>query len=285
MVSFVILHYKNIKDTIECLASIKKMKTHTNYSIVVVINESKNSDDLNAIKEYTTDIVEIKENIGFAKANNLGCKYAIKKYEPDFIAVINNDTIIEQDKFLEEIYQIYKDTNFDILGPKIITHGGNSVNPFPVYKSEKEIKKALRKTEMLNKIYKNKILRYLLGIYINVKSTIIKPKNLKNGDILLKNIALHGCAIIFSKKYYKKYKHPFYNDTFLYHEEEFLYYRVIKDKLISIYDPNLELIHKEGASLNNNFNNSYYEKMIFRNKYILDSLQKLLIIIQKNKKI
>jgi GT2 family glycosyltransferase len=39
------------------------------------------------------------------------------------------------------------------------------------------------------------------------------------------------------------------NDTFLFHEEEFLYYRMKNKKYISIYDPNLEIIHKEGSTM------------------------------------
>lgn len=85
---------------------------------------------------------------------------------------------------------------------------------------------------------------------------------------------LHGCALIFSKKYYKKYKDVFYNDTYLFHEEEFLYYRCKHDNLVFLYSPSIELIHKEGMSLNNRFNNNY-EKMIFRNEEILKSLKKL----------
>lgn len=272
MISFIILHYKNINDTLDCLDSIKKINSKKDVSIIVVDNNSLNNKDEKKIRKYTSDIIKLEENIGFAKANNIGCKYAIKKYRPEFICVINNDTIIEQIDFIEEIYNCYDNTNFDIMGPKIITNGGESVNPFPAYKNIEEINKAISKTKKLLIIYHNIFLRYLLSLYINIKRMIVKPRHLVNGLESCYDVSLHGCALIFSKKYYKKYENVFFNDTFLYHEEEFLEYRRRHDNLITYYDSNLEIFHKEGASLNNNFKDNNYKKLIFRNKEILKSL-------------
>lgn len=283
MVSFVILHYKNIVDTLECIKSIKKMNASKEYSIVVVDNFSMSDTDLIEIQKHTQDIILNERNLGFANANNIGCRYAISKYNPDFLIVINNDTLIKQDDFLEKIYEIYKETSFDMLGPKIITDGGDSVNPFPVYKTEDEIITNIKKAKILVKIYQNKLLRLLLKIYIKIKALFKKKVESKNGESILKNVALHGCAIIFSKKYYQKYNDVFYNDTFLYHEEEFLFYRIVRDHLISIYNPSLEIFHKEGASLNNDFDKRYYDKLIFKYTNIIVSLEKLLDIIKSGK--
>jgi GT2 family glycosyltransferase len=282
MVSFVILHYKNIQDTVECIESIKKLKAGISYSIIVVDNGSSNDNDVKKIGEFTKDIIVLNENVGFAKGNNAGCKYAIDKYNPDFLIVINNDTIIQQSDFLERIYNSYGKNKFDMLGPKILTNGGESVNPFPVYKTREDIVRVIKKTKLLIIIYKSKVLRFLLNAYIKFKGVLIHHKSLENGSIALQGVALHGCAIIFSKKYFKKYKDVFFNDTFLYHEEEFLFQRVIKDSLISLYDPSIEIFHKEGASTNQRFSGQNYEKLIFKKKYIIDSLQKLLNIIDGN---
>ena len=101
MISFIILHYKNIKDTIECIESIRKLKTKKSVSIIVVDNHTLSKEELKKIKEYTEDVILLKENMGFAKANNKGCEYAVKKYHPDFLVVINNDTILSQDNFID----------------------------------------------------------------------------------------------------------------------------------------------------------------------------------------
>lgn len=275
MISFVILHYKNIKDTIECLDSIKNIKTTKKISIIVVDNNTLSDTDENRIKKYTTDIIKLDDNLGFAKANNIGSKYAIEKYKPDFICVINNDTIIEQSKFIDEIYECYNKTNFDVMGPKIITNGGESVNPFPAYNSLEIINEKIKYTKKLIKIYNNVLLRNLLVIYMKIKKIFKKPIHLTNGKESSLNVSLHGCAVIFSKKYYQKFSDVFYNGTFLYHEEEFLEYRRKKNNLLFYYDSNLEIFHKESASLNDKFKNNNYQKLIFRNKEILKSLELL----------
>ena len=273
MVSFVILHYKNIKDTLDCIASIKKQNRH-DYSIVIVDNGSLNDIEKEILKQESEDIIYNQENLGFATANNIGASYAIQKYAPDFLIVLNNDIVLTESNFIEKVYQSYKENSFDFMGPKIITDGGESVNPFPVYRSLESVEKAIHKAKKLIRIYQSFCLTFLLNVYMKLKHILIPPRHLENGKKSLKDVAIHGCCIIFSKKYYQKYDTIFYPGTFLYHEEEFLEYRRIQDHLISFYDSSIQVFHKEGASLNTIFEKNR-EKLIFRNQEIIKSLELL----------
>lgn len=286
MISFIILHYKNINDTCECMQSIKDLSSHKKISIIVVDNNSLSIDDEVKIKLYTKDLIKLDDNMGFAKANNIGCKYAIEKYNPDFLCVINNDTIITQTNFIDEIYRCYDQTKFDIMGPKIITDNGDSVNPFNAYQNVQQIDDKIAYHNKLVKIYNNSLLRLVLDAYLNIKTFIFGTMHLSNGEESQYDVALHGCALIFSKKYYERFKYVFYNDTFLYHEEEFLDYRRRKYNLITFYDSDLSIFHKEGSSLNLSFNDkSKYQKLIFRNREIIRSLEKLKDVILNDKDI
>lgn len=279
MLSFVILHYKNVDDTVECLNSIKKLDNQEKISIIIVDNKSLSDEEKKILEEYTDDIILLDSNMGYAKANNIGCKYAIEKYNPDFIYVINNDTIVNQNDLLCRIKRLYDKYKFDCCGPKIITNFGDSVNPFPAYENIKQIKKVIAKNKLLLFIYNSKILNYILEKYLFIKYKFVKIKHLENANEDLINVALHGCAIIFSKKYLLKYKDPFYNETFLYHEEEFLVYRKNKDSLIFIYTPELEIFHKEGASLNFDKKDNRL-KNLFRCKESTKSLEMLLDVME-----
>lgn len=270
MISFVILHYKNLTDTIECIESINKLDSEK--SIIVVDNNSTTKLEQKKILSYTNDLVLLNNNLGFAKGNNAGCKYAIEKYHPDFLCVINSDTIINQKDFMNQIYNLYDRYNFDILGPKILPEKLESCNPFKVYKTLDEVQSRIEYTKKLIRIYKNPILRSILNIYIKIKRIFIKPVNNKNGDIDTIDVALHGCALIFSKKYYEKFKDVFYSETFLFHEEEFLYLRCKQNNLISLYSPKISIYHKEGQSVKKEFNKNKYQALIFRNEEILKSL-------------
>ena len=281
MVSFVILNYKSTDDTIECIESIKKLNGE--YSIVVVDNNTLNKDEIKLIKKYTNDLVLLDENVGFARGNNEGCIYAIKKYHPDFLCVINSDIVINQKDFINEIDKLYKKYEFDILGPKILPEESESCNPFPVYKTLEEVENKIKYHNKLINIYQSKIKRFLLKIYVarNKFKKHVKNTNGINDEI---NVGLHGCALIFSKKYYEKYNNIFYPNTFLFHEEEFLFYRALKDKLLTLYSPRIELIHKEGQSLNKAYKDNY-KKLIYRNQEIVKSLELLKCVMESNKKI
>lgn len=270
MMTFVILHYNNIDETMECLDSLEKFNSN-----IVVVSNSKDYDNLKMIEKRVSKVIINEENIGFAKANNIGCKYAIEHFQPDFLCVINNDVIIEQKDFITQVEKLYKKYKFDILGPKILPEESDSCNPFYAYKTLDEVRARIKYTEKLIKIYQNKFLRLLLNIYLKLKAPFRKEKKTTNGSSDQLNVALHGCALIFSKKYYKKYNDVFYNGTFLFHEEEFLALRAKENNLVMLYSPKIELYHKEGSSLAKKFQKQKYDSLIFRNKEILKSLKLL----------
>ena len=274
MYSFIILNYFNIEDTITCLKYLKELKDNDKAHYIIVDNNSLTDSELRELKKYTGDIVKLDKNYGFAVANNKGIEYAKNKYSSNYYIVINNDVFISQKDFLNIINSDYTKYNFDMLGPKIDSPTGESVNPFPAFKTKEEINKEIIKCNKLIKIYSNPIFYIGLEIYLKTKYIFKKRRKPVNGEKLEFNVPLHGCAIIFSKKYLDKYKHPFNNETFLFHEEEFLYNRVIKEKLISVYDPNLSVFHREGSSIKKKNKKSRLNKL-FKEKERLKSLKLL----------
>ena len=274
-ISYIILNYNNIEDTIECLLHLKHISEGYNASFIVVDNHTLKSKEIERIKPFTNDILLLDDNYGFAKANNKGVNYAMGKYNPDYVCVLNNDVFISQPNFIEQINNDYKLYKFDMLGPKIDSPSRESVNPFPVLKTKKDIIGEIKSSEKLATIYCNLIFTFFLNLYILLKHMIFELISPKNGKKIMKGIALHGCAIIFSRKYLKKYNDAFDSRTFLFHEEEFLYQRLINDKLISLYDPELMIYHKEGSSLKKTKKNIRLSKL-FREKEKIKSLNILL---------
>lgn len=274
MFAFVILHYKSIIETIKCLECLKKTFNDSKYKAIVVDNASLTDNEIDQIKKYTNDIIVLEKNIGFSKANNKGCAYAKEKYNPKFIAVINNDVFITQKSFMDIIKNDYKQYEFDMLGPKINSRTGESCNPFPVIVGKENVQKQINYQKKLEMIYQSSFKYFLLKVYIRIKHMVKKPKTPTNGERIKTGVGLHGCAIIFSKKYLDKYKDIFFNETFLFHEEEFLYLRMKKDNLVSLYDPRLEVYHQEGSSLSKTFKNERLSKL-YKTREILKSLDLL----------
>ena len=83
MVAFVILHYYNLDETLHCIESIKKVKGSK--KIIVVDNHTLNDGAAAMLKQQVDDLLLLKENMGFAKANNSAIRFAISKYNPQYV--------------------------------------------------------------------------------------------------------------------------------------------------------------------------------------------------------
>jgi len=124
LVSIVILNYNGNKTLKKCLDSIYKLDfPKKNYEVIVVDNNSKDN-SLKIIKKYKKVIlIKSKENTGFAKGNNIGIKKAKGKY----IAIFNNDLIVNKNWLKELIPIMEKDKKIGALGGKIFYGDGHNV--------------------------------------------------------------------------------------------------------------------------------------------------------------
>lgn len=278
---FLILHYISIDDTIKCINSIQELYKNVKYEIVVVDNGSKNNTGIELKNKYAKDnqihIILSKENLGFAKGNNLGFKYIKEKFNPDYIIMINNDIVMIDKKLCEKIDEDYQKYQFSVLGPKIILKDGcicNYNQKLPTVKQQKKRIAYLYFRLILNYLYFNKIIEKYRFLKKQKKSKI-------NNPTFKENIILHGSILIFSKEYISKFD-GIDDRTFLYCEEELLYLRLLKNNLKTIYDPNIFVIHNEDAATNiSNKNNR--KKNIFVDKELIKSNKILLKTLQNEK--
>jgi len=64
-------------------------------------------------------LIRNKNNYGFAGGNNVGVKFALGVLNPDYILLLNNDTVVDP-KFLDELVKVAEsDEKIGIVGPKI----------------------------------------------------------------------------------------------------------------------------------------------------------------------
>lgn len=279
-ISFVILHYLTIEDTIQCVKSINNVD-YDNYSIVIVDNGSKNNTGKMLVDKYNKidkiKVILSDENLGFAKGNNIGFRYAKHELNADFIVMINNDTIIEQKEFCKQTIKDYNGTKFDIAGPKIISLLDNQLqNPVPIqFRTVEDIKKKLMK-----------FITLLTLNYIGADTTLqtIKNKIKKDRNVInrknLSDYQLHGSALIFSKKYIQNYE-GLHSETFMYCEEDILKYISVRDNLTMIYLPSIEIYHKEDSATDEVFKKGILKRRFYY-KNSIDSC-KVLMKLMKSK--
>jgi len=122
LISIIILNLNGKKFTKNCLNSIKKNTSYRNYNVIVIDNNSTDgSQSLIKSKYKWVDLVENKNNRGFSGGNNDGIKYAIKKYNPDYFYLLNNDTLVEKNWLSEVIKTVERFPNAGIVGSKQLT--------------------------------------------------------------------------------------------------------------------------------------------------------------------
>lgn len=118
-VYIILINYNNYKDTIQCVASLRKIN-YNSYTIVIVDNSSMD-DSAAHLKSELKDciLIESKKNLGFAGGNNIGMKYALKK-GADFILLLNNDTLVEKNFLSNMVAAFSKGKDIGIVGCKIM---------------------------------------------------------------------------------------------------------------------------------------------------------------------
>ena len=188
-VSIIILNWNGWKDTMECLDSLHQIN-YPNYDVIVVDNSSED-ESINKINEYlnhklysqldsiktSNEQVEITEytksnetgptsesnlvlikndqNYGFAEGNNIGIKYTLKNFNPDYILLLNNDTIVDKN-FLDELLKVAEnDKNIGSVQSLLLRPEGkiiDSMGQEPLIWSSRDIEMG---SEYKNNIPKN----------------------------------------------------------------------------------------------------------------------------------
>lgn len=97
-VSVIIVHYQ-VSDLLRnCILSIQKHFQGFDHEIIVVDNNSPNVAWKGLINEFkTVQFIELNENYGFSKANNIGVKSA----KGEYVYILNPDTEVEGNYFKE----------------------------------------------------------------------------------------------------------------------------------------------------------------------------------------
>ena len=64
-------------------------------------------------------LIKNEKNYGFAEGNNIAMRYALKALNPDYVLLLNNDTVVDKE-FLGELVKVGEsDEKIGVVGPKI----------------------------------------------------------------------------------------------------------------------------------------------------------------------
>ena len=114
LVSILIVHYKTLKLTTDCVRSIKEHTKGVGFEIIVIDNDSKDGAK-EIIQQQNPDIqwIDMGYNAGFARANNAG----IRASKGDYILLLNSDTLFLDDIISKSVHHLESE-------PDVVACGG-----------------------------------------------------------------------------------------------------------------------------------------------------------------
>lgn len=123
-VCVVVLNWNGLKDTTECLQSLQRVN-YPAYDVVLVDNASTGN-DVAVLREAFRNqihIIQNDKNYGYTGGNNIGMRYCLTHCRPDYLLILNNDTVVAPD-FLAHLVQVAQnDEMVGMIGPKVYYHG------------------------------------------------------------------------------------------------------------------------------------------------------------------
>jgi hypothetical protein len=221
-VAIIILNWNGKRDTEECLESLGHI-SYENYFLVIVDNASTDG-SVEYFKEKfpTAALVKNNENLGYAEGNNVGVGYALENDGPEYVLVLNNDTVVAPD-FLDKMIDVaIADDSVGVVGPKVYYYDRPGV-----------INSAGAR------------MRWSLGLAENIG--IGKPDNGKY-DKMADMDCLQGCALLIRADLIKKIG-LFDRTFFIMLEETDFCLRAHEAGYRVVYCPGAVIHHKEGSSI------------------------------------
>ena len=234
--------------------------------IVIDNNSTDGSKEFFANKFPTVKFIWNKENVGFAKANNL----ALPHCNGEYILFLNPDTILPENCLKESLSFISKQQNPGALGVRLIDGAGNflreSKRAFPSPLTSLFKLSGLARLFPQSKIFA----RYYLGNLSEHESYPV--------DVLV------GAFMLIPKKVLDT-TGSFDEAFFMYGEDIDLSYRIQKAGFINYYFSDTTVIHFKGESTKKgslNYIKVFYKAMnIFVKKHYSDGSAKLFMLLMQ----
>jgi len=271
-ISIIILHFQDQELTADCLKSIKKLNLKDIDLQVLIVNNNPEQDLAKLEKTFADfTFIKTKTNLGYAQGNNFGIEKALEE-KPDFVFLLNNDTILDKDLLVKLIDGFKKDKKIGIIGPKIYFAKGYEFH-----------KNRYQKEDL------GKVIWYAGGLidWQNIVASHRGVDEVDKGqyDQFCQTNFISGCAMMIKREVFEKI--GFFNKNyFLYWEDVDFCQRAFRAGFTCFYDGMGKLWHANaGSSKVGGALHDYYmtrNRLLFGLKYA-DFKTKLALVRQSSK--
>ena len=252
-IALVTVNYNTARDTFTLLNSLERLKTDDlELDVIVVDNGSKSPITIEKKYKHKISLIRSEVNAGFSGGYNLGISQAFKNY-PDYVLIINNDTIVDSDMLINLVKVIESNPKIGAVTPKIYFAKGH------------EFHKDRYKENELGRVF------WYAGGFMdwkNIQSIHRGVDEVDRGqyDKIEKIDFASGCCLLFRREVLEKV--GLLDDKyFLYYEDADLNQRIKKAGYEIFYVPKAVLIHVNAAS-SGGAGNALQDYFITRNQML-----------------
>ena len=248
----IILNYNDCKTTSKLINHIKDYSEV--YKIVVVDNRSTD-DSFEILKKYRNKkvhVIESGQNKGYAYGNNVGIKYAIEKFNPEFITIANPDVVFENSTLMKMKSFLKENLDVAAVNTKIKNITGRYE---PGGTNIPTVKEDFKSMFLLSEIFKKKEINNFSKEYIDYQ-------------------ILFGCFFMIRSEIIEEIR-MFDERTFLFGEERILGHKIKSIGMRQVTLNNLECIHEHSKSINKNISSLvnkykilYDSRLVYYKEYL-----------------
>lgn len=244
-ITFIIVSWNNEHEIRDCLSSIIQF-TPIPFKIIVIDNlSSDNTRDIIKNEFPQVKLIESSNNLGFARANNLGLKYVDSTY----VCFINPDVILTEDIVLPSLKFLEKDNSIGLVSCRLTNKDGSWQNSCLSFINHCSV---IINIFHLGKLLPLFVCRKFAPEYYRVRKGHYMPDWVIGAEMIMRTndaIAIHG----FSEEYFM-------------YTEDMDFCKKIRSYLKKsiLFNAAVSLIHLGGASEAQNIN-YVKQKKLFQN--------------------
>ncbi len=240
MLGIVLINYKCHGETIAYVRQ-ELVKTKATYQIAIVDN-SCDEKELDALQQEFAqdsfvDILNPKDNLGYARANNFGARHLLQNCDIDYILFSNSDIEFKENDVVDYLLNKMKKDNIIHIGPQVL----DAKEFYPISPNEYESFYHRYLFDIL--FWAN--MEFILG---NIKGKILKTRSIENtsthffapSGVYYK---LSGCFVILNARVFEEIG-MYDENTFLMGEEMILSERLLAHGYNSYFDNERTVFHR-----------------------------------------
>lgn len=109
LISLIISNFNGKDTTSRCVQSVTQYTAYPQERLrILIVDDGSTDGSASFLRQHfygQIELLEMKQNLGFIKANNAAITHALESHQPDYVMLLNNDTEVVQTDWLARLVE------------------------------------------------------------------------------------------------------------------------------------------------------------------------------------